>query len=114
MGRTARARQTTAGATLALVPALAPAATAVARNLDARDGLTALRLVPAAHAELEVLTRQAVAQARQDGATWQDVADTFGVTRQAASQRYGPASCTCGQSPCARFKGLRGACPGPA
>ena len=73
MGRTARARQTTAGATLALVPALAPAATAVARNLDARDGLTALRLVPAAHAELEVLTRRRSrrrARTARPGRTW--------------------------------------------
>lgn len=40
----------------------------------------------------EQLVRQQVADARSAGATWQQVADVLGVTRQAVHGRFGPGS----------------------
>lgn len=49
------------------------------------DTLGGLRLV-------EIATMQArravVAEARGQGATWQEIADTLGITRQAAHERF--------------------------
>ncbi len=39
--------------------------------------------------EIEDGTRARVWQARQDGATWQQIGDAIGVSKQAAQQRYG-------------------------
>lgn len=41
---------------------------------------------------LETAERKLVAGARQDGATWEDIASALGVTRQAATQRFGGGS----------------------
>lgn len=39
---------------------------------------------------VETVTAEYVAEARELGATWEEVATCLGVTRQAAQQRYGP------------------------
>lgn len=53
--------------------------------VDLMDTLGALRMVELA---AEQARRAVVAQARAEGITWQDLADTLGVTRQAVQQRY--------------------------
>ena len=59
-------------------------------RLDNGHALHALEAVTAAQVGLDVITRQAVAQARADGVTWQSVADALGLnSRQAAEARYG-------------------------
>ena len=54
-------------------------------TVDLMDTLGALRLVELA---AEQARRAVVAQARAQGITWQELADTLGVTRQAVQQRY--------------------------
>lgn len=56
------------------------------KTVDLLDTLGALRLVELA---AEQARRAVVAQARAQGITWQDLADTLGVSRQAVQQRYG-------------------------
>lgn len=56
-----------------------------AGTVDLLDTLGALRLVELA---AEQARRAVVAQARAEGITWQDLADTLGVSRQAVQQRY--------------------------
>lgn len=51
----------------------------------AADRLEALHAVAAAVA---VDTEEAITELRQTGATWADVGQVLGVTRQAAHQRY--------------------------
>lgn len=55
-------------------------------NVDLLDTLGALRLVELA---AERARRAVVAQARAEGITWQELADTLAVSRQAVQQRYG-------------------------
>jgi hypothetical protein len=51
------------------------------------DRLTALRILEAA----VVVERAAcVAQAREEGATWRAIGESLGVTKQAASNKFGP------------------------
>ena len=40
-------------------------------------------------ARIEQAQRETVGAARRAGATWQQVGDAFGITRQAAQQRFG-------------------------
>lgn len=54
-------------------------------TVDLLDTLGALRMVELA---AEQARRAVVAQARAQGITWQELADTLGVTRQAVQQRY--------------------------
>lgn len=54
-------------------------------TVDLLDTLGALRMVELA---AEQARRAVVAQARAEGITWQDLADTLGVSRQAVQQRY--------------------------
>ncbi|WP_043503350.1 hypothetical protein [Georgenia sp. SUBG003] len=49
------------------------------------DALAGLRAVARAVREME---RHAVRLARRDGATWQEIGDTLGTTRQNAQQRF--------------------------
>ncbi len=59
-------------------------------RMDNREALYALEAVRTAQAGLDVIARQAVAMARQDGETWQAIADSLGLnSRQAAEARYG-------------------------
>jgi hypothetical protein len=58
--------------------------------MDNREALYALEAVQAAQVGVDVIARQAVAMARQDGETWQAIADALGLkSRQAAEMRYG-------------------------
>jgi hypothetical protein len=59
-------------------------------RMDNREALYALEAVKAAQVGLDVIARQAVAMARQDGETWQEIANALGMnSRQAAEMRYG-------------------------
>ena len=58
-------------------------------RMDNREAVHALEAVAAAQAGVDVIARQAVAMARQDGETWEAIGTALGVTRQAAQQRYG-------------------------
>ncbi len=58
-------------------------------RMDNREALYALEAVKAAQVGVDVIARQAVAMARQDGETWKAIGQSLGVTRQAAQQRYG-------------------------
>lgn len=60
------------------------------RNVASPQGtLDLVRDLHSASAWLRTAQEAAVAIARANGATWQDVADSLGVTRQAAQMRYG-------------------------
>ncbi len=50
------------------------------------QGLVHLRR---AASDVEAATRWTAMRARQDGATWQQVADALSITKQAAQQRFG-------------------------
>jgi len=58
-------------------------------RLDNRECVYALEALAAAQAGVDVLARQAVALARQDGETWEAIGTALGVSKQAAQQRYG-------------------------
>jgi hypothetical protein len=53
------------------------------------DTCRALSAMRWAVVDLEQAMDETVTQARNDGATWQDIADRLGITRQGAQQRYG-------------------------
>jgi hypothetical protein len=52
------------------------------------DPLEALGELSRAGSELETLLRDRVAAARRNGATWEDVAERLGISRQAAWEYY--------------------------
>ncbi len=58
-------------------------------RIDNREAVYALEAVATAQAGVDVIARQAVAMARQDGETWEAIGTALGVTRQAAQQRFG-------------------------
>lgn len=58
-------------------------------RMDNREALYALEAVKAAQVGVDIIARQAVAMARQDGETWESIGRALGVTKQAAQQRYG-------------------------
>jgi len=59
-------------------------------RMDNREALYALEAVQQAQIFLDVITRQAVRMAREDGETWQEIANALGLkSRQAAEMRYG-------------------------
>jgi hypothetical protein len=59
-------------------------------RMDNREALYALEAVRTARTGLDVIARQAVLMARQDGETWQEIANSLGLnSRQAAEARYG-------------------------
>jgi hypothetical protein len=68
----------------------AMAYTSAIERMDNREALYALEAVRAAQVGVDVIARQAVAMARQDGETWQEIANALGLkSRQAAEMRYG-------------------------
>jgi uncharacterized NAD(P)/FAD-binding protein YdhS len=60
-----------------------------ARNLPATDAPACLHVIASLTAELTTRIGAAVAEARQYGCSWAEVADLLGVTRASAWQRYG-------------------------
>ncbi len=59
-------------------------------RMNNREALFALEAVVTAQTGLDVIARQAVRMARDDGETWQAIADALGLnSRQAAEMRYG-------------------------
>lgn len=57
-------------------------------ELDSDDPLGQLRGLRAATAQLEVWQREAIARARQRGASWSEIGDALGVSKQAAWAMY--------------------------
>jgi hypothetical protein len=53
------------------------------------EALKKLRGIRDINAQLDKQAARAVAQAREAGATWTEVGQSLGVSRQAAQQRYG-------------------------
>lgn len=53
------------------------------------DALVHAELVSELREDLTWLAARLVREAREDGATWQAVGDYYGVSRQAAQQRFG-------------------------
>lgn len=52
------------------------------------ESLQILKRVAATRRQLDELERQAVEQARSSGATWQQVANALGISRQAAHEKH--------------------------
>jgi hypothetical protein len=63
---------------------------ALIRRIDSHEAfpITALEAVVDARRCLDEVERSAVAVARDLGATWEDIAQALGVTRQAIYQKY--------------------------
>ena len=67
---------------------------ALARELIEADEVCATDLVLVANiaelrARVEIIERSVVAAAREQGATWDQIGSAYGMTRQAAYQRFG-------------------------
>lgn len=60
----------------------------IATNELPADPLDALRVLTRTEVELDELRRQQVAAARAAGATWEQVGDALGVSRQSAWEYY--------------------------
>ncbi|HLT96244.1 MAG TPA: hypothetical protein VK070_05585 [Acidimicrobiia bacterium] len=52
------------------------------------EPLSALRELSRAGTELETLLRERVAEARRGGATWEEIGESLGMSRQAAWEYY--------------------------
>jgi hypothetical protein len=57
-------------------------------ELESEDPLIQLRGLRAATRQLDVWQREAIARARQCGASWAEIGDALGVTKQAAWSLY--------------------------
>lgn len=57
-------------------------------ELDSDDPLGQLRGLRAATVQLDVWQREAIARARQRGASWSEIGEALGVTKQAAWAMY--------------------------
>ncbi len=62
---------------------------ASARNLDATDAASAVHLLASLAAEVEARFPRLIADARDGGCSWAEIADLLGVTRASAWQRWG-------------------------
>jgi hypothetical protein len=60
----------------------------VPEGLDPLDALRELQALQQIIEKAQAALAPAVAAARNDGATWQDVASALGVTRQSAHERF--------------------------
>jgi DNA-directed RNA polymerase specialized sigma24 family protein len=60
--------------------------TSQAADADPRTGLRAVR---ALHRLIEHLERAQVRRAREEGWSWQEIADVLGVSRQAVHKKHG-------------------------
>ena len=63
---------------------------ALLRRIDSHDAfpITALEAIVEARRCLDEVERSAVSTARERGATWEDIAQALGVTRQAIYQKH--------------------------
>lgn len=59
------------------------------RAFHPADPIDALEAITGLRQDLVEAEDHAALLARQDGATWQEIADALGITRQAAHQRWG-------------------------
>lgn len=57
--------------------------------LHASDPLILAQALTVSAAETERLLREAVAEAREAGATWEEIGQAVGTSRQAALRRFG-------------------------
>jgi hypothetical protein len=64
-------------------------AKALASFAELADPLARLAEVRAARRALEALEAQTVAEARASGATWGEIGALYGISKQAAQQRFG-------------------------
>lgn len=62
---------------------------ALVRETDSDDPLAALRATSHATAELERITTVQVRRARNQGASWTQIAAALGVSKQAVHKKYG-------------------------
>jgi pyrroloquinoline quinone (PQQ) biosynthesis protein C len=63
---------------------------AAVRSITANDGaLAALDELTLLRHTIERLTLEQVGKARREGATWQQLGDALGVSRQSAHERFG-------------------------
>jgi hypothetical protein len=62
---------------------------AATARLDVAEGIDAVLAARDLHRLTERTLRDAVGRARAGGATWQDIGDALGASRQAAFQRFG-------------------------
>jgi hypothetical protein len=62
---------------------------ALRRALNPRTPFLALSAIKELKSIVTDAEREAVFSAREQGATWDDIAATLGVTRQAVQQRFG-------------------------
>lgn len=60
----------------------------VAVELGANEPLGQLRGLRAVDRQLDLWQREAIARARQQGASWSEIGEALGVTKQAAWQLY--------------------------
>ncbi len=58
------------------------------RSTLPRDPLRALHVLTSGQAELDELRRETVRSARSDGASWEQIAQALGVSRQAAWEAF--------------------------
>lgn len=61
------------------------------RSTDSDDALNALASTVGVMSELERVTTVAVRRARNQGASWTQIATAIGVSKQAAHKKYGGA-----------------------
>ncbi|MEV6558856.1 helix-turn-helix domain-containing protein [Nocardia sp. NPDC051756] len=61
----------------------------LAQRLRSNDPAVGLRAVGALHRLAEQVERAAVAHARTQGWTWEQIGDALGVTRQSAHTKHG-------------------------
>lgn len=73
---------------MATITGLKPLLKAVQALPESRSALHRLRLARRIADAAEALERAAVAQARAEGHTWAEIGEQFGMTKQAAQQRY--------------------------
>lgn len=66
-------------------------ATRLAAELSSRDPATGLRAIASLRALLHSLERLQVDNAREEGWSWQEIADALGVSKQAVHEKHAPA-----------------------
>ena len=92
-GRVADVRRAWACTANVLLPRRSSAASTTTRTVTSHERTHLLEVVAGASLAFEAARlglHDAVRAALDDGATWSDIGDVLGVSRQAAFQRFGP------------------------